>query len=762
MKLVLLISCLVLYFVFAGGLPASAYTLDKVQTVPTVVNDNTINQSLGTILLKEEYARSIEKGNCMSISLPSYIELKDISVFFLSSTSYLPYLQNATVASATYEIADYSNLSPGTTVDLAPGTRLLVEDKNRFSLQITENLFETYDTVLSTAIFRCYINFDSVKIKSSAPEGEEVQATLAGTGGFSSSLLTVAKIASSSGGTTSLADAPPPNITDQGGSISTITISENVAGSLVKNDTDYKNKNTVKLVLPAGLSWNTVNLLPSWGFSTDDIDYTVGVDTGGYSVLYLIINNETTSSGGEGRIIIQGDVTVDESIAQTGKVDMRCEGTNPGFSSVALTVANYSVSGGSIKAKTSTDIFAGHINQSLGEFTVSEGIEGDLAVGRTITLTLSDGARWYTFPTAVKESGDCELSAPVAVGDDGQVIKYTVTGASSDKSVFCFKYATVNLAVSAPEQIEISVGGSGGLKGNLVVAYVIAPLKLSAGKAEVSAGIQSQDIGELIISEDMPGALRAKDATGSGAVLELTLPNGVTFEKLPKVEITEGNIILDHTDIKLAKEDRRLVIEVENSSTIACVIKVSDISLNINRMIPEGDVKLEVAGTAISETGHIFSGSLNRLEVVLATCITAAPSDVKTSAVFTIGNNSYELNGEKQEMDIAPYIKDERTYGPVRYIGYALGLCDQEIFWDEATQTVTFMRDKRVIQFKVGRASILMQGTEVPIDVAPELVDPGRVMLPYRWVASVLDGSVLWSEEKQQITVQNTSLETAS
>jgi hypothetical protein len=742
--LALLIFCLTISFIFTGGQLASAFTSDKVQSVPTVNADSTT--SLGTVIVKEEYGGSIKVGDCKSFSLPSYVELQTLRIFFpgVDSKSYHPKAPEVTV--------NYTVYSPGDNVSLSSsGIDLQVEDKNRFTLKVAST--EGWEI---TNTFRCYVYFDSVKIKAGAPEGEEVKATLDGTGGFSPSEQTVAKIASSSGSATASADAPQ-SITDLGGNIATITISENVAGALKKNDTDCRNKNTVKLVLPAGFDWGAVGLLPGWGFRAGDIDYTVGVDTSGYSVLFLKVNNETTDSTGRGRITIKGNVTVDDSIARAGKVEVSYEGTNSGVSPAMLAVADYSLPGCSLKEKTTTEVIAGHVNSPLGEFTISEGMAGDLARGRTITMTLPYGVKWRTYPTARRESGNCVLGAPKPEGNDGRVIRYSVDSANTgnDKTIFCFKSATVDLVVGAPEQIEITVGGSAGVKGKVVVANVIAPVKLSAGKTSVSVGVQNQDGGELTISEELPGALRAKDATGAGAVLELTLPNGVAFEKLPQVEVTEGNLILDKTRISLAQGDRMLVIPVEKSSSTASTIKVSKISLNVNRMLPEGDVALEAGGTALSETGNLFSGSLNTMKVVLAACVTPAPNDVKVHAVFTIGNDTYEVNGKEQKMDVAPYIKNDRTYGPVRYIAYTLGLGDQDIFWDEAEQTVTLMRGKRVAQLKVGKAAVIIQGIEIPIDVAPEIVEPGRVMIPYRWVAFALGADVSWSEEKQQVTVQS-------
>ena len=66
------------------------------------------------------------------------------------------------------------------------------------------------------------------------------------------------------------------------------------------------------------------------------------------------------------------------------------------------------------------------------------------------------------------------------------------------------------------------------------------------------------------------------------------------------------------------------------------------------------------------------------------------------------------------------------------------------------------MQEKRVVQFKVGKPGVFVQGTEIPIDVAPEIIEPGRVMLPYRWVGFALGASVSWDEESRQVLVFTT------
>lgn len=56
-----------------------------------------------------------------------------------------------------------------------------------------------------------------------------------------------------------------------------------------------------------------------------------------------------------------------------------------------------------------------------------------------------------------------------------------------------------------------------------------------------------------------------------------------------------------------------------------------------------------------------------------------------------IGSKIIEVNGNKKEMDTAAFIKDNRTFLPVRAVAEALGC---EVDWDAKTQTVTLIKDR--------------------------------------------------------------------
>ena len=52
--------------------------------------------------------------------------------------------------------------------------------------------------------------------------------------------------------------------------------------------------------------------------------------------------------------------------------------------------------------------------------------------------------------------------------------------------------------------------------------------------------------------------------------------------------------------------------------------------------------------------------------MIIANCIT--PAEAAATAEFKIGSTS-SMYGIAKVMDVAPYIKNDRTYMPMRYVG---------------------------------------------------------------------------------------------
>lgn len=122
------------------------------------------------------------------------------------------------------------------------------------------------------------------------------------------------------------------------------------------------------------------------------------------------------------------------------------------------------------------------------------------------------------------------------------------------------------------------------------------------------------------------------------------------------------------------------------------------------------------------------------------------------SVVFKIGVPEYVVDGQTPgvKMDVAPFIENDRTFVPVRFLGNALGVSDSNIEWDNPTQTAT-LKGNATLQLTIGQARITSDGKTKAIDVAPLLVNPGRTMLPARFVAEGLGYQVGWDEATQTV-----------
>jgi len=74
--------------------------------------------------------------------------------------------------------------------------------------------------------------------------------------------------------------------------------------------------------------------------------------------------------------------------------------------------------------------------------------------------------------------------------------------------------------------------------------------------------------------------------------------------------------------------------------------------------------------------------------------------------------------------EIVPIIKDERTLVPIRFISESFGA---QVFWDEATSTVTITIGNNVIELKLGNNKISVNGVESVLDVPAQEIQ-GRTV----------------------------------
>ncbi|WP_165845055.1 trypsin-like peptidase domain-containing protein [Candidatus Cryosericum terrychapinii] len=121
---------------------------------------------------------------------------------------------------------------------------------------------------------------------------------------------------------------------------------------------------------------------------------------------------------------------------------------------------------------------------------------------------------------------------------------------------------------------------------------------------------------------------------------------------------------------------------------------------------------------------------------------------------LNVGSQRMEMDGAVQLLDAAPVILEDRTVLPVRPIVEAIG---GTIEWDATSRKVSIVCHTRTLELWIAKSEAIVDGVTRQIDLANPRVVPviisGRTMLPIRFVATSLGGTVDWNATLKRITL---------
>jgi hypothetical protein len=637
---------------------------------------------------------------------------------------------------------------------------------------ITTNIISTKEAEIeisgqpAATEVRATIQLNGISVSDSASTGEAKVQFLNISGLFPQADVTIANVVGA--GAASISVMETKTITGGDDAEIVFTVQESTSGAVKKGESK-----ALTFKLPRGFSWVGTPAISNMTYGVLDESFTACTISSDKRTLE--INRTGTQNDAIGRSLfkITAEVSVDETLASFGDVMVAVKGKNM-VTPTEVKIGSFADFGYSITVTDpAKEILAGRSaadnatadEAQLSEFFIAENITGSLLNNRTIYMQLPDGVYWYdenlanqaTSPVSAQTQLDNSIDVTTETGtmtlnitpvqNKPGLIKGTfdnIAAGSKDKIKI---EAKVVVAVNFEGDVTIEFSGSQGINDTITVAKVVKPVTAKADVVDVKIGMQNQEAGDVTITEVQPGVL-VDDEIG---YVTVTAPSGVSFAKLPTVEVAEGDVLLGTHTLSTNADGTRnnvLRIPVRSSSDKASTLKVSDISYTLDRTVPEGDLKLSIGGDAIDRAGVV--NRTTAASVVAANCVTPAPGETVGNGEFRIGSNIYYVGGVAKVMDVAPYIKDSRTYVPMRYLGEILGA---EVVWDDAARTVTLTKGDTTVVFTIGSTTYTVNGEAKTADVAPEIAND-RTMLPARFVAEAFGAVVGWDAATQTVLIQ--------
>lgn len=605
----------------------------------------------------------------------------------------------------------------------------------------------------------------------------------------------------------SVSIADTTKLVEAGKTIETIVITENTAGSLRAATGNAR----VRIRLTSGFEFEDITPVVAVHPSTAIKAVTTGEGTaiagspvryeyskdGQDLYLYFDIDGDKTSSA---TTISVSDLKVkfDEDDVAIGRV---CEATvsGAGISKSTIEVGTATTYGITWEAenKTLPILYSGRAdeNEETLEVTFKEIIGDSWLAARKTTITFPEGVKVMDCNigkhTNVEEL-ELDVEDNVVTLKNGEL---TIDNGNKHKKATMEMTFTLSIAPKFEGDVVATLGGAG-VEGELeaTVATVVSPVTVEAEVNEVSIDYRKVAVSDITITEAFAGALE------KGKVLQLSLDK-IDFDDTPKIEVTKGDLVVE----KVSDSENTLALEVKYaSSKEASTIKLSGISLFLDRSIPAGkyDLKLSAYGlrpeadakdydltgwgtqtevntydpdyasedctdayfqTSVAN-GAKYKGTIyfdSRSKVVVpgyVDVVTAGrdqdDSTFTTQLVVQVGASTMTAGKQTINLDVPAYIKNGYTMLPVRAITEALSSV-AAVNWDDPTHTVTIQFGSRIIKMAVGSKTMVINGVEVAMASECEITD-SRAFIPLRDLGYALglnDSKINWDDATKTATL---------
>ncbi len=159
----------------------------------------------------------------------------------------------------------------------------------------------------------------------------------------------------------------------------------------------------------------------------------------------------------------------------------------------------------------------------------------------------------------------------------------------------------------------------------------------------------------------------------------------------------------------------------------------------------DGDAEITIERTSEDESSYVRVSEvkLEKADSVIATeQIMPVLRELSGTVILHIGANDALVEGFKKKIDesksVVPFIDNDRTLIPVRFIAEALGL---HVTYEEDTRRVVINGSGNEVIFQIGETQWLKNGVPMESDVAAQ-ISGDRTFIPLRALMEALDKKV--------------------
>jgi len=122
----------------------------------------------------------------------------------------------------------------------------------------------------------------------------------------------------------------------------------------------------------------------------------------------------------------------------------------------------------------------------------------------------------------------------------------------------------------------------------------------------------------------------------------------------------------------------------------------------------------------------------------------------KKEIILFIGKTTSFVNGKEIKLDAPPFIKNGRTYVPLRFISESIG---GTVIWDGNEKKVMITLYDTSLTMWVNKLNYYVNSIPYLMDSPPLLLPPGRVFVPIRVVSESLGAGVFWDEKEKKVKI---------